>query len=572
MDDQVEERSSAELFGEYADLLLRWSWLLILLACLAGGVAYYISLQQTPVYQSSTLVMINAAPSAASATYGSVVTSQQLVETYAQIITTQPVLDGVKQQLGLTELDVSSIKVDSVQSTQLLTVTVQDTDPIRAAAIANSLVSVFAAQVQQDQSARYADSQMNLETQMAAMEQQIQTTTTSLNALADTPENLVTRSSLQVNLTQLQNSYSFLLQSYSQLRLAVAQSTSTVVQKDPAVPDEIPVKPQPLRSGILAAVVGVLLAGGVIFLFEFLDDSIRDPQEITRKWGVPVLGMITRYKPNGSPLVTVKQPRAPVSEAFRSLRTSLEFAAIDLPLRTILVTSPSPQDGKTTIAANLACVIAQNKHSVVVVDADLRRPQIHKHFQLLNRLGLTNKLIQPKGELFGSLQNTDIANLKVITSGSLPPDPSELLGSVKMQEMMSSLRDQFEFLIIDTPPVLMVTDAVVLAPRVDGVIIVVKPSVTKRAELHHVIERMQQVNARLLGVVLNDVNIGRGRYYYYRQYSSYKYKYYKGYYSREASPKVTSPNPSSFMAGKPPVATSSGKEKNLTPPGSDDLS
>jgi Mrp family chromosome partitioning ATPase len=141
-----------------------------------------------------------------------------------------------------------------------------------------------------------------------------------------------------------------------------------------------------------------------------------------------------------------------------------------------------------------------------------------------------------------------------------------------MQEMMSSLRDQFEFLIIDTPPVLMVTDAVVLAPRVDGVIIVVKPSVTKRAELHHVIERMQQVNARLLGVVLNDVNIGRGRYYYYRQYSSYKYKYYKGYYSREASPKVTSPNPSSLMAGKRVIATSSGKEKNLTPPGSDDLS
>jgi non-specific protein-tyrosine kinase len=191
----------------------------------------------------------------------------------------------------------------------------------------------------------------------------------------------------------------------------------------------------------------------------------------------------------------------------------------------------------------------------------------------LNRLGLTNKLIQPKGELFGSLQNTDIPNLKVITSGSLPPDPSELLGSVKMQEMMSSLKDQFEFLVIDTPPVLMVTDAVVLAPRVDGVIIVVKPSVTKRAELHHVIERMKQVNARLLGVVLNDVNIGRGRYYYYRQYSSSKYKYYKGYYSREASPKKeTSPASSSLMTGKPPVATSSGKEEIPTPPGFENLS
>jgi succinoglycan biosynthesis transport protein ExoP len=577
MENQPEETTSAELFGEYANLLWRWSWLLVLLACLAGGVAYYTSSQQTPVYQSSTLVMINAAPSAASATYGSVVTSQQLVETYAQILITHPVLDGVKQQLGLTELDSKSIQVDPLQNTQLLTVTVQDTDPQRAAAIANSLVSVFASQVQADQSARYTDSQNNLEVQMAAMQQQIQTTTTSLNMLAETPENLVTRSSLQVNLTQLQNSYSYLLQSYSQLRLAIAQSTSTVVQKDPAVPDLVPVKPQPVRSAILAAVVGLLLAGGVIFLIEFLDDTIRDPQEITRKWGVPVLGIITRFKPNGGPLITVNQPRAPVSEAFRSLRTSLEFAAVDSPLRSILITSPSPQDGKTTVAANLACVIAQAKHTVILLDADLRRPQIHKQFQLMNRLGLSNKLVQPKDQLSGSIQNTGLPTLKVITSGSLPPDPSELLGSAKMEEMMSSLVDQFDFLILDTPPVMMVTDAIVLASRVNGVILVVKPSVTRRTELHHVIDQLKQVNARLLGVVLNDVDVGRARYRYYRRYyTSSKYKYYKGYYHADASSSKEKPSAhtSLMKSGSPPPvgakreagSTSQDLMKGISPP------
>jgi succinoglycan biosynthesis transport protein ExoP len=567
MENQLEETTSAELFGEYANLLWRWSWLLVLLAGLAGGVAYYISAMQTPIYQASTLVMINAAPSSSNAAYGSVVTSQQLVETYAQIITTQPVLDGVKQQLGITTLDAKSIQVDPIQSTQLLTVTVDDTDPLRAAAIANALVSVFATQLQQDQSARYADSQRNLENQMAAMELQIQTTTTSLNSLTDTPENVVTRSSLQVNLTQLQNSYSFLLQSYSQLRLAVAQSTSTVVQKDPAIPDLIPVKPQPVRSAILAAVVGLLLAGGVIFLIEFLDDTIRDPQEVTRKWGVPVLGIITRFKPIGSPLITIKQPRAPVSEAFRSLRTSLEFAAVDSPLRSILITSPSPQDGKTTVATNLACVIAQAQHTVLVIDADMRRPQIHKRFQVMNRLGLSNKLVQPKDQLSGSIQNTELPLLQVITSGSLPPDPSELLGSVKMQELMSSLEEKFDFLLIDTPPVMMVTDAVVLASRVDGVILVVKPSVTKRTELHHVIDQLRQVNARLLGVVLNDVDVGRARYSNYRRYyTSSKYKYYKGYYHADA--KSTKEKPSahtSLMKGKTLSPSRTGNEEGPAP-------
>ncbi len=458
-------------------------------------------------------------------------------------------------------------------NTQLMTVSVQDTDPARAALLANTLVQVFSDQIQADQASRYADSKTSLEDQLASLEQQIKTTSDELAALGTGDTNPSRLAQLQTALAQYRSSYASVLQSYEQIKLAQAQSSSGIIQKAPALPPDAPIKPRPVLNAALAAVVGLMLAAGIVFLIEFLDDTLRDPQEITRKWGIPILGMITRYKSNGSPLITIKQPRAPVSEAFRSLRTNLEFAAVDSPLKTILVTSASPQDGKTTVAANLACVIAQGKRSVVLVDADLRRPQIHKQFQLMNRLGLTNKLIQPKGQLYGSLQNTELPALKVITSGSLPPDPSELLGSIKMQELMSSLKDQFDFLIIDTPPVLMVTDAVVLAPRVDGVIIVVKPSVTKRGELHHVIEQMKQVNARVLGVVLNDVDVGRARYYYYRQYSSYKYKYYKGYYSPEKSPeKEKSPAYTNLMKGRSPAPAGSGKEKSPAPPGSEDVS
>ena len=538
-----EERSTAEMVSEYASLLWHWAWLLFLLATLAGGSAYYMSSRQTPIYQASALAMINVAPSSQDST-SSLYLGQQLGGSYSQIMTTRTVLDSVAQRLGI-EFLTGSVQVTPITNTQLLSITVTDTDPDRAALIANTLVTVFSTQIQADQAARYADSKRNLKDQMDVLDQQIQTTSADLAVLGQEIKNIQDDSTtLQSKLSQqaqlqtvVQNyrtSYSILLQSYESIRLAEAQSSSGILLKDPAVSSPAPIQPQPFRSGMLAAVVGLFLGAGIVFLIEFLDDSLRDPQEITRKWGVPVLGIITRYKSNGSPLVTIKQPRAPVSEAFRSLRTNLEFASVDSPIRSILVTSPSPQDGKTTITANLACVIAQSKRNVVVLDADLRRPQIHKLFQLMNRLGLTNKLVQPKEQLSGSIQNTELPTLKVITSGSLPPDPSELLGSVRMQEMLATLVDQFDFVILDTPPVMLVTDAVVLASRVNGVILVVKPSVTKRTELHHVIDQMKQVNARILGVVLNEVDVRRSRYRYYRQYyTSNKYKQYKGYFPPE---------------------------------------
>jgi non-specific protein-tyrosine kinase len=283
---------------------------------------------------------------------------------------------------------------------------------------------------------------------------------------------------------------------------------------------------------MLAAVVGLMIAAGIIFLIEFLDDTIRDPQEITRRWGIPVLGMIVSYKSSsGEALVTVKHPRSPISEAFRSLRTNLQFAGIDTPIRTLLVTSPSPSDGKTTIVANLASVIAQSGRSVVIVDADLRRPRIHKMFQLSNRVGLTDQFIRTQDRFDGSLKSTEVANLHAITSGNLPPNPSELLSSGRMSEVLNLLHDQFNTVILDSPPILLVTDAMVLAQRVDGVLLVVKPSVTKWAALRQSIEQLQHVKANLLGIVVNDVNIGRSRYYYYRGY--YRQKYGKSYHYAE---------------------------------------
>ena len=611
-ENQLEERSTAEIFTEYASLLWHWAWLLILLAVIAGGTAYYISRRGTPIYRASTLIMINGAPGVQSDAYSSLYMSQQLTTTYAQTMTTQPMLDAVARKLGVDYLP-ASVSVQTVPNTSLMSIVATGPDPDWAALIANTMFTVFADQVQADQEARYADLKKSLQDQMTSINQQVLDTTNSLtdinqkiqdinnplaivnqkisdtqNSLNDVEQKIsavtlksgadavsildlntqaqlksdlsqyqVEQSQLQTSLlqyqpqqtqlqtalNQYQNSYYYLLQSYESVKLAEAQSTSIVVQKDPAVPNRSPIQPQPVRSALLAAVVGLMIAAGIVFLIEFLDDSIRDPQEITRKWGIPILGTIITYNPaKDSPggLVTAKQPRAPVSEAFRSLRANLQFASIDMPIHSLLVTSASPEDGKTTIAANLASVIAQSGREVVVVDADLRRPKIHKVFQLSNRLGLTNQFLQTQDLFDGTIKNTEIANLHVITSGNLPPNPSELLGSGRMVEILHQLSEQFNTIVVDTPPMLAVSDAVVLAPLVDGVIVVVKPTVTKRVALKRVIEQLQQVKANLIGVVLNDVKVSHSRYYYYRGYE-YHRKYGKGYQYTYSSQSSTEP-------------------------------
>ena len=572
-ENKFEERTTAEVFSEYASLLLRWSWLLILLALIAGGTAYEVSKRGTPVYQASTLIMINGAPGIQSDAYSSLYMSQQLTTTYAQTMTTRPMLDAVAEKIGLESLP-ASIQVQTVQNTSLMRILVQGSDPDQTALIANTMFSVFADQVQADQSTRYADSKKSLESQMTATDQKIQETTDALTAInqkiqdtqnslnllnqqiaATTQENgleAVTvedrnqqaqlqsslvqyqpqQTQLQTALSQYQNSYYYQMQSYEQVKLAEAQSTSLVIQKDPAVPQRSPIQPRPVRSALLAAVVGLIIAAGIVFLIEFLDDSIRDPEEITRRWGLPVLGMIVNFNSsNDNALVTVKQPRSPVSEAFRSLRTNLQFASIYIPIKTLLVTSPSPEDGKSTVIVNLASVLAQSGFRSVVVDADMRRPKIHRLLQLSNRMGLSDEFIRPQNSLNDFVQSTEFNNLYALTSGSLPPNPSELMGSDKMLEILSFLKEKYDLVLLDTPPALVVTDANVLATRVDGVLLVIRPSVTKRAAVKHVIEQLRQVKANIIGVVFNDVNVRRSHYYYRGYYYS---KYSKDYHYSES--------------------------------------
>ena len=209
-------------------------------------------------------------------------------------------------------------------------------------------------------------------------------------------------------------------------------------------------------------------------------------------------------------LITVSEPRSPISEAYRTLRTNLDFASLDQALKTLAVTSAGVGEGKSTTLANLAVVSAQAGRQVILVDADLRRPTLHQVFGLGNEMGLTTMMMDDAALASPPLQATGIEGLAVLPSGPLPPNPAELMGSRRMEEVITTLAEQADQVFFDTPPVVAVTDAAVLATKVDGVLLVITAGKTRREYARMAVQRLEQINARLVGTVLTDVQLGAG--------------------------------------------------------------
>jgi capsular exopolysaccharide synthesis family protein len=225
----------------------------------------------------------------------------------------------------------------------------------------------------------------------------------------------------------------------------------------------------------------------------------------------------------GDALITLKHPRSPIAEEYRSLRTNLRYAGIENPGGTLLITSPNPGEGKTTTAANLAIAMAQAGKRIVLVDADMRRPGVHRIFDLENERGLTSLFLDEPVLLEDVLQTTTIQGLKILTSGEPPPNPAEMLESRRMTEILQMLRQQFDMVVVDSPPALVVADASILASRCSGALLVVDSGRTRTESARKVVETLKRSQVQVLGVVLNRLG-GRGRGYYYN-YS------YKAYYS-----------------------------------------
>jgi non-specific protein-tyrosine kinase len=329
---------------------------------------------------------------------------------------------------------------------------------------------------------------------------------------------------LNLTLSTQRATYSNLLSNYEELRIAEASQASMLIVAEGAVPSYVPVRPRVLNNTVLAALVGAMLASAVVFVAEYLDDSVKTPNDIASLLGSATLGTIGQIG-NGAgqkKLVALSEPRSPLSEAFRALRTNIHFAGVAESLSAILVTSSGPGEGKSTTSANLALVLAQAGKQVILVDADLRRPTLHRFFDLPNGQGLTTALLDLRSPIDAHLQETEVTGLKVMSSGPIPPNPAELLSSQRQSDLLQELQRQSDIVLIDSPPVLTVADALVLAPQTNGVLLVVEAGRTRKEVLKKAGEALERTDARLLGVVLNQMTARRSGYY---------YQYYQHYYS-----------------------------------------
>ncbi len=322
--------------------------------------------------------------------------------------------------------------------------------------------------------------------------------------------------------------YTFMLQKHEEARIAKASTISNINIIDPAIVPYKPVIPKALFL-LLGVFIGSVCGIGVAFLQEYLDDTIKDPDAAKRELGTPVLAVIPHIaRREGEPgtgiresLVTHLEPKSMVAEAYRSLRTALHFSAIDRKRQTILVTSTFPAEGKSTTAANLAVIVAQTGVRVLIVDCDLRRPVLHETYGHSKSPGLTD-LLAGDSTLERALHDTGIANLDLISAGTTPPNPAELLGSGEMRQFIESMRERYDTIIIDAPPALTVTDAPVLTASVDLVLLVMAAGRVPVKAAQRMREMLDTVGARVAGIVMNDkAGLTPERYGYYGYYGYY---------------------------------------------------
>lgn len=287
-----------------------------------------------------------------------------------------------------------------------------------------------------------------------------------------------------------------------------------------------PVRPKKATNIMLSIALAICLGLVMAFLQEYLDDRVNSPEDADRSAHLPMLGYVPAI-PDREPTVVTNLPaRSHVAEAYRTLRSSIGFAAVDGSLNTLMVTSASKGEGKTVTSLNLAIAMALDGKSVILVDADLRRPNVHKQLRMPQGPGLTDVLVG-QAEIESVLNPTEVSGLRVMTAGPIPPNPAELLNSAPMDRVIEQLREMADVVIFDTAPCIPVSDSIVLSSKVDGVVLVVHAGETKKAALKHTREMLDRARARTLGIVFNKVPQRKGGYYYYYYY------YYGGYYEQD---------------------------------------
>lgn len=491
----------------YLQILRRRYYWVIAAVVLLGAAAGGYSVNQPKQYTASAQLLVQPTTGTLPSAGSQQVISPTDVLTELQLLTAAPVKEAVRQQLG-SEPNVSASEVGQ---TDVIAVAATSKSPTLAAKIANAYANAFVAYQQTVTNAKLATAEQQLQSQISAIDAQVASLSKSVSTSPQVDALLVQETTLKEELATLQ--------------VSGAVSGGGVEVVTPAKAPTSPSSPKPVQDALIAAFVGLLLGIGIAFLIEHLDDAVYSKEEAGRLAGdAPVLGMIPRigsWKRRGDVvLASTASHNSSVAEAYRSLRTSLQFAGHDGNMKTILVTSPSPGEGKTATIANLGVVLAQADQRVVIVSCDLRRPRLGQFFERSESPGFTS-VILGQTSLGDALQTVEgLGNLFFLGSGDVPPNPTELLASGAADEIFSELRQDFDIVLVDSPPLLPVTDAVILARGADATLLIIAAGETKRSQVEQAAEMLAQVDARRVGVVLNEVEVG-GRYGYRDSYGSY---------------------------------------------------
>ncbi|MBI4317853.1 MAG: polysaccharide biosynthesis tyrosine autokinase [Chloroflexi bacterium] len=525
-------------------VIWRRIWLIILATALVAGGTYGLSINSTPIYQAVSTIEINYGADPRSDAYASLLYGERAAKTYVEQLRSPQLAREVASALGISlspGVILGMSRVDQVRDTQLIRVYVEHSSPELAQAVANKIAEVFIAQTAAKQEARYQSAKRDLDVQIADLEKQIADTQKAISALGDPrdPRNAnipefarVEQTRFETTLSSYQTRYVILLRSAEDFRLAAARNSDNINLFSPAEMPRAPIRPQTTVNVMLGVIAGLALGLSLAFLLEYLDDTVKGPEEIETAQKLTTLGVITRIrhiKQRNRGLVTAADGKSTIAEAYRVLRTNFQFAGLASPHSSVVVTSAWPSEGKTTTLANLGVVLAQAGKRVILVDSDLRRPTVHKLFEIPREPGLTDLLLNPEASLDQVLVPTHVEGLRVLPSGPLPPNPAEILSSPRMEKLMRALEAEADIVLFDSPPVLSVADSALLAAATGHVVLVVAAGATRTNALARAKEALTRTNARILGVVLNKVDIERGGYYYY-----YYHRYYN-YYGRDKS-------------------------------------
>jgi len=510
-------------FRAYLQILRHRKWWVASITALglAAGLAFSLTTHKQYSATAQLLVQSSVNAGGLSGVQQQPVT-QTDVQTELQLVTSAPVQQAVRARLKTTP----AVSASQVGQTNVMAITATSGVPSQASLVANLYATAFVQYRQAVASRSLASAEAQLRSQISSLSKQLKSfrgDTTSPSASA------------------LLNQEAVLKEQLAQMQVSGAIRTGDVVLVTPAQTPMSPSSPKPVQDALLGLTAGFALGLGAAFLRDSLDDRLTSKEATEQAGGAPVLAMtpvVMSWRRQKLVVVSASEPTSPTAESYRSLRTSLLFARQERQLRSVLVTSPGVSEGKTSTLANLGVVFAQAGERVVLVSCDLRRPRIGDFFGLDEQIGMTCVLAGQRTLDETLLPVPGFDRLFLLPAGPVPPNPAELLNGARTREIIAHLESHFDLVLIDSPPVLPVTDAAILSQHADATLLLAAAGQTRRADLHRATEKLGQVGATILGIVLNKVTRQTGRYY------GYGYGYsYEPYRSARAQPGMPAVHP-----------------------------